>query len=130
MSTRGHHAQRLGQLPWFTRLGRRDLRSIARLVDDIVVPAGFGIGRSDRQVLLVVDGAVETETGAVRGPGAIVTDTAVRTCTPARLLVIHRNARAAVARLAPAFDASITSVASAREASARPIPSGPARLSA
>jgi len=99
----------LGRVPLFSRCSKTNLARIARLVDEVELPAGKILmreGRLGNEFFIIVEGTVRVERGGRRidtmGPGEFLGEialidhrprTATAVCeTPCRLLVLaHRE---------------------------------------
>jgi CRP-like cAMP-binding protein len=99
----------LRSVPLFSELGRRDLEQVARLADEVDLPAGHVLmreGENGTQAFIIVSGEAQVERGgrqlATVGPGAVLGEMAlvaegprVATATltkPSRLFVLaHRE---------------------------------------
>jgi CRP-like cAMP-binding protein len=99
----------LGQVPLFAGCSREDLETVARLADEVDVPAGHALtreGASGREFVVLLDGAAVVERGgealATLGPGDFLGEIAllmraprtatVTTTAPSRLLVLTDRA--------------------------------------
>ena len=98
----------LKRVPLFEECSRRELREIAAVADEIVVPAGTALareGKSGRELVIIVEGAADVtkrgrkinEVGGCDFVGeiAVVTDTprtaSVKTTQPTHALVLTRR---------------------------------------
>jgi CRP/FNR family transcriptional regulator, cyclic AMP receptor protein len=98
----------LKQVPLFADCSRRELREIASVADEIVVPAGTTLareGKSGRELVIIVEGAADVTKrgrkintvgdGEFVGEIAVVTDmprtASVRTTQPTHALVLTRR---------------------------------------
>ena len=98
----------LKRVPLFEECSRRELREIAAVADEIVVPAGTALareGKSGRELVIIVEGAAdvtkrgrkinEVGGGDFVGEIAVVTDTprtaSVKTTQPTHALVLTRR---------------------------------------
>ena len=98
----------LKRVPLFADCSRRELREIATVADEIVVPAGTALareGKSGRELVIIVEGAAdvtkrgrkinEVGGGDFVGEIAVVTDTprtaSVKTTQPTHALVLTRR---------------------------------------
>ena len=98
----------LKRVPLFAECSRRELREIAIVADEIVVPAGTALareGKSGRELVIIVEGAAdvtkrgrkinEVGGGDFVGEIAVVTDTprtaSVKTTQPTHALVLTRR---------------------------------------
>jgi CRP-like cAMP-binding protein len=98
----------LKRVPLFADCSRRELREIASVADEIVVPAGTVLareGKSGRELVIIVEGAAEVTKrgrkinevgdGDFVGEIAVVTDTprtaTVKTTQPTHALVLTRR---------------------------------------
>ncbi len=98
----------LKRVPLFAECSRRELREIATVADEIVVPAGTALareGKSGRELVIIVEGAAdvtkrgrkinEVGGGDFVGEIAVVADTprtaSVKTTPPTHALVLTRR---------------------------------------
>ena len=98
----------LKRVPLFEDCSRRELREIASVADEVVVPAGTALareGKSGRELVIIVEGAAdvtkrgrkinEVGDGDFVGEIAVVTDTprtaSVKTTQPTHALVLTRR---------------------------------------
>jgi CRP/FNR family cyclic AMP-dependent transcriptional regulator len=98
----------LKRVPLFAECSRRELREIATVADEIVVPAGTALareGNNGRELVIIVEGAAdvtkrgrkinEVAGGDFVGEIAVVTDTprtaSVKTTQPTHALVLTRR---------------------------------------
>lgn len=99
----------IGSVPMFCRLGKREQEEVAKLLDEVEVPAGRVLmrqGETGGEMFIVVDGSFRVERDgqmvAEQGPGAVLGEMSliaegprvatVTANTPGRLLVAaHRE---------------------------------------
>jgi CRP-like cAMP-binding protein len=84
--TQNVKVEALGRVPLFEGLSKKDLRDLARVTDDLAVPAGTVLcreGAPGREFFVIVDGTVEVTTGgkrlATRGAGEFLGEIALIT---------------------------------------------------
>jgi CRP/FNR family transcriptional regulator, cyclic AMP receptor protein len=108
MLARDTKIELLKHVPLFADCSRRELREIASVADEVVVPAGTVLareGKSGRELVIIVEGAAdvtkrgrkinEVGDGDFVGEIAVVTDTprtaSVKTTQPTHALVLTRR---------------------------------------
>lgn len=128
--------QQLAGLPLFSTCRPDELRRVAKLVDEVVVPPGTVLcteGTSGREAFVVADGRVSVSTDgrpvAVLGPGELVGETAlltggVRTATvtalvPTRLFVIEARRFSSLFGAAPEVGRKMAAILAGRLAQAQ-----------
>jgi CRP-like cAMP-binding protein len=121
----------LGQVPLFAGCSREDLETVARLADEVDVPAGHALtreGASGREFVVLLDGAAVVERGgealATLGPGDFLGEIAllmraprtatVTTTAPSRLLVLTDRAFRELTDRIPAMAGRAWSATAAR----------------
>jgi cAMP-dependent protein kinase regulator/CRP/FNR family cyclic AMP-dependent transcriptional regulator/cGMP-dependent protein kinase 2 len=126
------HAAAIPSIPLFSPIPRRRRRDVARLADEVTVPAGYGLtaqGGYAREFFVVVSGTADVLRGnrlvGVLGPGDFFGEIGLfsrrwlRTATvvatsPMRLLVLGRHEFRELLAAFPAVAAPIRKAASAR----------------
>jgi CRP-like cAMP-binding protein len=114
----------LAGVPLLARLGRKDLEAVARLTDEVDLPAGKVVvqqGAYGTEFFVVIDGALSVEHDGARiadlGPGAFFGELAllakiqrtatVTTTEPTRLLVIGARAFTTLLRDYPSIQEAV-----------------------
>lgn len=121
----------LGRVPLFQGLGRRELRRIASIADELDLPAGRRLtaeGAPGREFVVLVDGRADVQRGGRRinelhggdflGEIALLSETprtaTVTTTTPARILLLTQRDFRTLMRELPAMRRRVLAAAALR----------------
>jgi CRP-like cAMP-binding protein len=131
----------LKDVPFFSKLSKRELATVAQQTDEVDVDSGAVIAREGdfgHEFFVIIDGTAEVLRGdapiAELGPGEFFGEMAlidedrrtatVKAISPMRLLVMTRNSFRTIDRTNPQVHATVIEAINARRAQAQPATTG------